>query len=497
VTSLSVLVPCYNEQYLVGSSLARLRVLEQSPHLDHIEVIVVDDCSRDGTADALVRFRAEEDARPGRKIEWKYLKHDTNQGKGTAVRTALAQATCEISVIHDADLEYHPEDLLRIVEVFVKEKADAVFGSRFAGGNARRVLFYQHQLGNELLTFLSNAVTNLNLTDMETCYKAVRTRLFKSIPLVSNDFRIEPELTIKLAKRKVRIFEVPISYSGRTYQEGKKINWRDGFKALAAIAGFALSDHVYADDEHGSQILARLSRAHTFNRWMADTIRPYVGERVLEIGAGIGNLTQTLIPRHQYVASDINPLYLDTLEGLRQGRPYLRVTYTDVTDGATFPTIKDGFDTVVCLNVVEHVKDDKTALENIRKVLSADGRAIILVPQGDWNFGTLDTVLGHERRYSPESLRAVGEAAGMELEKIVEFNRMGTPAWYLNGKLLGREHFGLGQVLTLNAITPMVRKFDQALPFPSLSLIAIFRPRAGAVTGAHRESDDDKGGARA
>jgi len=499
VTSLSVLVPCYNEQYLVGSSLARLRVLEQSPHLDHIEVIVVDDCSRDGTADALVRFRAEEDARPGRKIEWKYLKHETNQGKGTAVRTALAQATCEITVIHDADLEYHPEDLLRIVEVFVNEKADAVFGSRFAGGNARRVLFYQHQLGNELLTFLSNAVTNLNLTDMETCYKAVRTRLFKSIPLVSNDFRIEPELTIKLAKRKVRIFEVPISYSGRTYQEGKKINWRDGFKALAAITSFALSDHVYVDDEHGSQILARLSRAHTFNRWMADTIRPYVGERVLEIGAGIGNLTQALIPRHQYVASDINPLYLDTLEGLRQGRPYLRVTYTDVTDAATFPSIKEGFDTVVCLNVVEHVKDDKAALENIRRCLSADGRAIILVPQGDWNFGTLDTALGHERRYSPESLRAAGEAAGLELEKIVEFNRMGTPAWYLNGKLLGREHFGLGQVLALNAITPMVRKFDQALPFPSLSLIAIFRPRAGAVTGAHRPSDDegDKGGARA
>ena len=134
----------------------------------------------------------------------------------------------EYAVIHDADLEYHPKDILRMVDVFVREGADAVFGSRFAGGESRRVLLFRHQIGNKLLTFLTNLVTNLNLTDMETCYKAVRTDLLRSIPIVSNDFRLEPELTIKLAKREARIFEVPICYSGRTYQEGKKIGWRDG-----------------------------------------------------------------------------------------------------------------------------------------------------------------------------------------------------------------------------------------------------------------------------
>ena len=147
-------------------------------------------------------------------------------------------------MIHDADLEYHPKDLLRVVKVFVEENADAVYGSRFAGGEVRRVLFYRHELGNRLLTALSNLVTNLNLTDMETCYKAIRTPLFKSIPLESNEFRIEPELTIKLAKRGARIFEIPIDYSGRTYQEGKKINWRDGFRALIAIGRFSLSDRI-------------------------------------------------------------------------------------------------------------------------------------------------------------------------------------------------------------------------------------------------------------
>ena len=196
--------------------MRRLRILETSPHLERIEVVVVDDCSTDSSAKVIERFKKETE-RAQSNIRWIFLRHDHNRGKGQAVKTALELATCEICVIHDADLEYHPKDLLRIVEVFVEEQADAVYGSRFAGGELRRILLYRHELGNRLLTFLSNLVTNLNLSDMETCYKAVRTQLLKSIPIESNDFRIEPELTIKLAKRHARIFEVPISYSGRTY----------------------------------------------------------------------------------------------------------------------------------------------------------------------------------------------------------------------------------------------------------------------------------------
>jgi glycosyltransferase involved in cell wall biosynthesis len=499
--SLSVLVPVYNEQHLVAASLERLAVLEASPHLDRIQVVVVDDSSRDGSPAALAAFaRARgiplappppaaprEGAGPvpsvelgrGRhgKTDWVFLRHERNGGKGTAVQTALAVADGEYSVIHDADLEYHPKDILRIVEVFVREKADAVFGSRFAGGESRRVLLFRHQIGNKLLTFLTNLATNLNLTDMETCYKAVRTDLLQSIPLVSNDFRLEPELTIKLAKREARIFEVPISYSGRTYQEGKKIGWRDGFRALLAILRFTFSDNVYVRDEHGSQMLGRLARAERFNNWMADVIRPFLGERLLEIGSGTGNLTRRLVPRDVYVASDVNPLYLKTLENLTSDRPYLAAQYTDVTDLGSYPHLAGGFDSVVCLNVIEHVDDDLGALRNIRSVLADGGRAVVLVPQGPWNFGTLDEVLGHKRRYTEESLRRVAAEAGLEVKQILRFNRISSLPWFLNGRVMRKKSFGLLQIRIVDWITPISRVLDRFLPFPPLSLIAVMERR--------------------
>jgi glycosyltransferase involved in cell wall biosynthesis len=473
MTTLSVLVPVYNEEHLVEASLERLTLLERSARLSRVQVVVVDDCSTDGTAEALRRFRSEHEGRAPSKIDWVFLRHDRNGGKGKAIQTALARADGAITVIHDADLEYHPKDLLRIVDVFEDEDADAVFGSRFAGGAARRVLLFRHELGNRLLTFLTNFATNLNLTDMETCYKAVRTDLLKSIPLVSNDFRLEPELAIKLAKRGARIFEVPISYSGRTYQEGKKINWRDGFAALWAIARFTVSDDIYVRDEHGSHVLGRLTRAPRFNAWMADTIRPFCGARVLEIGSGTGNLTRQLIPRRRYVASDVNPLYLNTLEGLCADRPYLEARLTDVTDRRSFPSSPDGFDTVICLNVIEHVEDDRAALANIRTMLAPGGRAIVLVPQGQRLFGTLDEVLGHKRRYDEASLRRLAAETGFRVKHLIAFNRVGTAAWWLNGKVMRRRSFGLVQIKALNVLTPLFRVVDSSLPLPPLSLIAV------------------------
>jgi glycosyltransferase involved in cell wall biosynthesis len=471
--SLAVIVPVYNEEYLLEASLQRLKVLEKSPLLERVRVVVVNDGSTDRTREAIRRLRESlvGAAFPG--FQWVFLEHNKNQGKGAAIRTAMEHVDTDLVVIHDADLEYHPEDLLKMIPLFVTEKADAVYGSRFLSGEYRRVLFFRHSLGNQLLTFLTNIITDINITDMETCYKMIRSKLLKSIPLESNRFGVEPEITIKLAKRGARIFEVPVRYSGRTYAEGKKITWKDGIRALAALVKCGISDRIYVADEYGSEILARLNRAPRFTRWMADTIRPYLGERVLEIGAGIGNLTANLIPRSTYFATDINPQYLDRLEKLQHSRPYLNVHFTDATVEESYPAQE--FDTIICLNVIEHLKDDEGALRNIRTRMTKLGRAIILVPNNPGLYGSLDRVLGHYRRYTQEQLTVTCQRAGFRVEKVLKFNRIGSPAWWWNGKALKRTTFGLWQLKVLNALLPLIRPIDRFLPFAALSWIVILR----------------------
>jgi glycosyltransferase involved in cell wall biosynthesis len=482
--SLSVIVPAYNEQYLIETSLQRLKILGVSPLLHLVKVIVVDDGSTDETAEAIARFRSalESDA-GGDKLQWLFVRHEKNQGKGAAIRTGLAKVDTELVVIHDADLEYHPRDLLQMVELFLFEDADAVFGSRFMSGGYKRALFFRHSLGNKFLTLLCDAICDLNLTDMETCYKMTRADLLKSIPLESSTFDVEPELTIKLAKRGARIFEVPISYSGRTYHEGKKISWKDGVRALWAILRYGASSRIYTEDAHGGEILERLNSAPRFTRWMADVVRPYIGDRVLEVGAGIGNMSGHLMPRSIYWATDVNPYYLNYLETLRPTRPYMHVGYTDAMKVESFPKGQD-FDTVVCLNVIEHVPDDIGALRNVREMLTDGGTAIVLVPNGPELYGSLDEVLGHCRRYTEEHLAEVARQAGFRVERILRFNRPGVPAWWLNGKVLRRRTFGLGQIRLLNVLTPIFRRIDSWLPLPPLSIIAILRNEEGQVAAS-------------
>ena len=293
-----------------------------------------------------------------------------------------------------------------------------MFGSRFLSSDFRRVLLFRHSLGNRLITLLTNIVTDLNLSDIETCYKMVRADIFKSIPWESDRFGIEPEITVKLAKRKARIFEVPIRYSGRTYAEGKKITWKDGVRALGALVKYGISDKIYVADAYGSEILARLNRAPRFTSWMADTIRPYVGERVLEIGAGIGNLTANLVPRARYHASDINPHYLDRLGNAEADASVSASALHRRQRRGNLPA--EQFDTVICMNVVEHLDNDVEALRNIRRSLDSNGRAIVLVPNGPELFGSLDKVLGHYRRYTQEQLVQVCQDAGFTRRKSPE-----------------------------------------------------------------------------
>jgi glycosyltransferase involved in cell wall biosynthesis len=471
-TSLSILVPAYNEEHLVQESLRRLLILGESAYLSKVQIIVVNDGSSDRTAEAVQEFFDKEKGQGG-KFEWILINHLENLGKGKAIQTALARATCEIAIIHDADLEYHPKDILKMIPLFLFEEADAVYGSRFAVAEYRRVLMYRHELGNRFITFLCNLISNLNLTDVETCYKAVRTDLLKSIPIKSNDFRFEIEVTMKLAKRNAILFEVPISYSGRNYEEGKKINWKDGLKALWAILNFAVSDDIFRDDKYGSKILLRLSRAPNFNAWMAETIAPFVGQNVLEIGAGIGNISGRLIPRKKYQATDINPYYLQNLHAFKFNKPYLSVSYLDLNDVSSFRYSGERFDTVICLNVIEHLDNDEMALKNIADLLRDKGRLILLVPRGQWLFGSQDKVLGHRRRYSEANIKSLCEKAGLTIRLLVPFNRSSTLPWLINGRIFRKRTFTRTQIFALNLMTPILRRIDRFLPWPSLSIIGV------------------------
>jgi SAM-dependent methyltransferase len=339
-------------------------------------------------------------------------------------------------------------------------------------GEQTRVLPFWHSMINKGLTLVSNMFCNLNLTDMETCYKAFRTSLIKSIPLRSNRFGIEPEVTIKLAQRQARIYEVPIAYHGRTYEEGKKIGVRDAVQAFLIIFRYWLVRDIYADGD--ARILDTLAQTPRFNAWMADTLRPFVAARVLELGAGIGNLTRELSPRRRrYVATDIDSEHLARLRTRFQNRPNLEVRHCNLEKPEDFAPLASQFDTVICLNVVEHVENDQLALVNIASALQPGGRAIVLVPQGQSIFGTLDQVLGHHRRYSDDELRHKMEDAGLQVECILKFNRVTRPAWFLNGKILKKTTFGRFQLWVFDHLVWFWRRLDPLLPWPPISLIAI------------------------
>jgi glycosyltransferase involved in cell wall biosynthesis len=460
---LSVIIPVYNEIHTIGEILSRVLQVDL-----HKEVIVVDDCSTDGTREFLKEWVAGSGKETNDQI--RILFQPKNMGKGAALRSGFKEAAGDIIITQDADLEYNPVEYPKLIEPIVDGRADVVYGSRVLG-TPRRVLMFWHTLGNGLLTFLSNLCTNLNLTDMETGYKVFKKDVLDHIHLKSNRFGFEPEITAKIAKMNYRIYEVPISYSGRDYWEGKKINWMDGLKAISSILRYNFFDSETEDIVY--QTLQRMKKLHRYNRWIFSKFSPFLGRRVLEIGSGIGNITKFLLDRDFVIASDVEPKSLTLLKNTFGPYKKFLIEKFDVSGSDIERYRPYHIDSVICFNVLEHIEKDERALENIFNLLEPKGRLLLFVPCHPWLYGSLDQHLGHHRRYGRKDLKRKLENEGFKLIFLRHFNRIGILGWYLNSKILRRKRLPSFQLRIYNLLVPLF-KMEDFFPLPfGTSLLAV------------------------
>jgi glycosyltransferase involved in cell wall biosynthesis len=421
---LSVIIPVYNERYTVRELVRRVVAVDIPK-----EIVLVDDGSTDGTGEILAGI-AE------RYPNVRLFAQRPNQGKGAAIRRGIQEARGEFLVIQDADLEYDPEEYHVLLKPLLSGEADVVYGSRFIAGS-RRVHLFWHTAANKCLTLLTNVLTNLNLTDMETCYKAFRTELIKRIPLRSDRFGFEPEITVKVAKLGCRIFEVPISYHGRDYAEGKKIGPRDAVSAVWTLLRFwFVSDigHV------GQHTLARMNELGAYNRTMFNLFAASLGRRVLEIGAGAGNLSRFLLDRERVILTDFETEYLHLLQRRFGTYENVAIRPLDLNTFTARDLEGDAIDSVVCLNVLEHIDDDRRVMRELYQAIAPGGVVVVLVPAHPSLYCDLDKNLEHFRRYTRPELEARFREAGFTVERARYFNWVGAIGWYLFGRLLGRPH---------------------------------------------------------
>ncbi|NND98125.1 MAG: glycosyltransferase [Pirellulaceae bacterium] len=462
IRKLSVLMPIYNERWTLKEIVQR--VLDAPVDLE-IELIAVDDASTDGSWDLLQELAASDD----RIVA---VQHEQNRGKGAAIRTAIDHVSGEVAVIQDADLEYDPRDFNTLLEPILAGNADAVFGSRFAG-HSRRVLFFWHSLVNRALTTMCNMLNNLNLTDMETCYKMVRTDVLKQLRLSSDTFTLEPELTSRLAQWGARMYEVPISYNGRTYAEGKKIGAWDGVKAIGQMLRCKFWDTQFTNHS-GFYILSSVSKASGYNHWILDHVKQFMGNRLMEAGSGIGNLSSLVLKRERVVLTDYEDVYLSKLQQKFGRHENVRIDKSDLTNPSDYEKWQDEkLDTVFCSNVLEHLEPDQTVLQSFHDTLDDGGHCIIVVPAGRWLYTVMDEQLGHFRRYTEDELAGKMKKAGFDVVYTRCFSKLGSVSWAVSGHVLKRRHLSPRQMVWFDRILPIAKLLEYVLPVPGMSLIMV------------------------
>lgn len=465
IQKLSVLIPVYNE---IRTLKTLLNKVLDVPLPCERELVIVDDGSSDGSRELLREFEEKHDC-------IRVFFHQKNGGKGKAIRTAIRKMTGDWAIIQDADLEYDPRDWETMLVPVQEGIADAVFGSRFLTGRYRRAMYFWHTMANNILTTVSNMFNDLNLTDMETCYKLVRADILKDLNLRANSFDLEPELTAKLARWGARIYEVPISYQGRSYAEGKKIGPMDAAMAMWAMFRFRFLEQDYTKHE-GFLILQAVRKARKFNKWLFDQFSEYLGGDVLEAGCGIGNLTELLLDRRRAVAIDNEKFYVDRLNQAYGHLLNFEAKEADLTDLDQLKSLteKGLFDSVICANVLEHIEEDVKTLENFKEILKPGGRIAVLVPAHPDLYSDVDETLGHCRRYTKRDLEEKMIQAGYDVVDIKGFNRVGGFGWWFSGQVMKRKSLSPGQMSFFELMMPLVKFLEN---FP------IFRHNSYVVIG--------------
>lgn len=430
----TVLIYTFNQEHTLPALLDRLLSCPVRDSM-HLEILIVDDGSTDSTPDTLHEYVSQF------PNVVRVVRHQKRQGKSAALCSAAMHAQYTFCIVQDPDLGYDFVDYPALLQPLIDAEADAVYGTRFPG------------------------------QDIETGCKAIRTSLLQSLPLRSDRFGFTLELMIKLEQRQAIVVQVPVGY--RDHALRRHFSWTHAAAKWLARVRHGLMHDIYKDP--GQTILHAFSHAPRFNRWMADTIQPFLGRRVLEIGAGMGNLTQHLFEQSmEYTATDIDVEHLARLRRRFVNRAGLRTQVCDLSNPADFEALGAAqVDTIVCLNVLEHVEDEQTALRNMYSALQEGGRAIVLVPQGPEIFGTMDTALGHCRRYTNDHLRQALQGAGFCVQQVLPFNRVSRPGWYVNGRVLQRKTVNYAQLRLFDQFVSLWRRVDHRLPWPATSLIAV------------------------